>query len=73
MKTETRNLIGKYTKLKQQLVKVPSRYLEVFEYRNGLTDGVSHTQKDTGAKFNISATRIGQMEARVKYELEQLK
>jgi DNA-directed RNA polymerase sigma subunit (sigma70/sigma32) len=54
---------------KKHLLKLKERYFQIFEYRNGITDGVKHTQKETGDKFGISGNRIGQIEARVWYEL----
>jgi DNA-directed RNA polymerase sigma subunit (sigma70/sigma32) len=65
------SLIKKYTSHKKELKLLP-RYLHIFEFRNGLTDGEFHTQAETGRKFNISATRVYQMMARLEYELEKL-
>jgi DNA-directed RNA polymerase sigma subunit (sigma70/sigma32) len=64
-------ILKKYTANKDA-IKVLDRYKDIFEYRNGLSDGVVHTQKETGQKFNIGATRVGQIEARVKYEIEKM-
>ena len=36
---------------------------------SGITDGKAHTQKETGQKFGISGNRVGQLEARMKYEI----
>jgi DNA-directed RNA polymerase sigma subunit (sigma70/sigma32) len=65
------SLIKKYTSHKKELKLLP-RYFEIFEFRNGLTDGEAHTQAETGRKFNISATRVYQMTARVEYEVMRL-
>lgn len=73
MKTGESNIIEKYKQNKHQLAaKMHPRYLEVFEYCTGITDGILHTQKEAGKKFGVSSTRIAQLVARVKYELEQL-
>lgn len=65
-------LVEKYKARKHRLSHLQPRYLEIFEYRTGIADGATHTQKETGKKFGISSTRAAQLEARVKYELEQL-
>ena len=65
-------LTEKYTEGKRQLGHLRPRYLEIFEYRTGIADGTPYTQKETGKKFGISSTRAAQLEARVRYELEQL-
>lgn len=70
--TDEKKLVEKYKLEKHQLGHLQSRYLEVFEYRTGIADGARHTQKETGKKFGVSSTRAAQLEARVKYELEQL-
>ena len=70
--TTDEKLVEKYKAGKHQLGHLQPRYLEVFEYRTGIADGAPHTQKETGKKFGISSTRAAQLEARVKYELEQL-
>lgn len=64
-------LIKKYTERKKELKLLP-RYFDIFEFRNGLTDGKFHTQEETGRKFKISATRVYQITARVEYEVENL-
>lgn len=64
-------ILKKYT-ANRDAIKVLDRYKNIFEYRNGLSDGVVRTQKETGQKFGIGATRVGQIEARVKYEIEKL-
>jgi DNA-directed RNA polymerase sigma subunit (sigma70/sigma32) len=66
------DIIKKYIASKHRLQRIPARYLEAFEYRHGIADGTPHTQAETGRKFAVSKARIGQFEARVKYELEQL-
>ncbi|MDB6080993.1 MAG: hypothetical protein JWO53_265 [Chlamydiia bacterium] len=65
------DLIKKYTSRKKDLKLLP-RYFDIFEFKNGLTEGKFHTQVDTGKKFKISATRVYQLMARVEYELENL-
>ncbi|MCE9628709.1 MAG: hypothetical protein K8Q91_01810 [Candidatus Vogelbacteria bacterium] len=65
------SLIKKYTSHKKELKFLP-RYFEIFEFRNGLTDGNFHTQEETGRKFKISATRVYQITARVEYEVEKI-
>ena len=45
-------------------------YYDIFEYRNGISDGSWHTQKETGLKFGIGGGRVGQIEARVRFEVE---
>lgn len=70
MKLDEKTLIKKYQTDKHQLGHLKPRYLEVFEYRLGLTDGSPHSQEETGQKFGVSGTRIRQIEERVKYELE---
>lgn len=72
MKLDEKILIKKYGVDKHRLDHLQPRYLEIFEYRIGLTDGSPHTQEETGKKFDVSGTRIRQIEERVKYELEQL-
>ena len=72
MVTYDKKLVEKYKAEKYRLGHLQLRYLEVFEYRTGITDGDPHTQKETGKKFGISSTRAAQLEARVKYELEQI-
>ncbi|MBU6427106.1 hypothetical protein KGQ27_02590 [Patescibacteria group bacterium] len=57
---------------KKHLLKLRARYFEIFEYRNGISDGSRHTQKETGVKFGISGTRIAQIEARVWYEVNRV-
>jgi len=71
MVTNEKKLVEKYKTEKYRLGNLQPRYLEVFEYRTGIADGDPHTQKETGKKFGISSTRAAQLEARVKYELEQ--
>lgn len=72
MKVDEKIFIKKYEADKHRLGHLRPRYLEIFEYRIGIPDGAPHTQKETGKKFGISSTRVAQLEARVKYELEQL-
>lgn len=72
MKLDEKILIKKYKADKHRLGHLQPRYLKVFEYRTGIADGSTHTQKETGEKFGISSTRAAQLEARVRYELEQL-
>lgn len=55
----------------KHLLLLKDRYFDIFEYRNGLTDGTKHTLEETGKKFGISGGRAGQIEARVWYEVEQ--
>ena len=61
----------KYTD-KKPLLKLNERYIAIFEYRNGITDGIKHTLKETGQKFGIGPTRARQIEARVWYEIEKI-
>jgi DNA-directed RNA polymerase sigma subunit (sigma70/sigma32) len=56
----------------KHLLKLKDRYYAIFEYRNGVTDGKRHTLKETGMKFGICGGRVGQIEARVWYEVERL-
>ena len=72
MLTDEKKLVEKYKTEKYRLSHLQPRYLEVFESRTAIADGTTHTQKETGKKFGISSTRAAQLEARVKYELEQL-
>ena len=72
MVANEKKLVEKYKTEKYRLGNLQPRYLEVFEYRTGIADGDPHTQKETGKKFGISSTRAAQLEARVKYELDQL-
>lgn len=72
MVTDEKKLVEKYKTEKHRLGHLQPRYLEVFEYRTGIADGAPHTQKETGKKFGVSSTRAAQLEARVKYEIEQL-
>ncbi len=65
------SLIKKYTSHKKELKLLP-RYFDIFEFKNGITDGKFHTQVETGRKFKISATRVYQITARVEYEVESL-
>lgn len=67
-----KNNIDKYIQ-KKHLLKLKDRYINIFEYRNGIIDGRRHTHKETGNKFGISDTRISQIEARVWYEIEIIK
>lgn len=69
--TSEKELIRKYRSEKYRLGHLRPRYLEIFEYRIGIADGSPHTQRETGEKFGVSSTRAAQMEARVRYELEQ--
>jgi DNA-directed RNA polymerase sigma subunit (sigma70/sigma32) len=59
-------------KIWRDKIKVTPRTLAIFEYRVGLADGDMHTQKHTGQKFGIGAVRVGQLEARIEYELDLL-
>ena len=70
MVTVEKKLVEKYKMEKHRLGHLQPRYLEVFEYRTGIADGTPHTKKETSKKFGISSTRVAQLEARVKYELE---
>ena len=70
MKLEHDELLRLYA-AKKELLPVNPRYLAIFELRHGLTDGQTHTLKETGKKFGISGTRVSQMEARVEYEIEK--
>lgn len=72
MVADEKKLVEKYKIEKSNLGHLQPRYLEVFEYRIGIADGTRHTQKETGKKFGVSSTRAAQLEARVKYELNQL-
>jgi DNA-directed RNA polymerase sigma subunit (sigma70/sigma32) len=72
MSNDEKKLVEKYKTKKSHLGHLQPRYLEVFEYRTGIADGARHTQKETGKKFGVSSTRAAQLEARVKYEIEQL-
>lgn len=69
-KKNARDLINRYLRLKS-MFNVRDRYFDIFEYRHGVTDGVSHTLAETGKRFGISGTRVDQIEARVLYEIEQ--
>ncbi len=71
MNAPSRETIRRYEACKNK-IKVTPRTLAVFEYRAGMTDGTAHTQKQTGQKFGISANRVGQLEARIKYEVDSL-
>ena len=71
MVTDQKKLVERYKTEKYRLGHLQPRYLEVFEYRIGIADGATHTQKETGKKFGISSTRAAQLEARVKYEIDQ--
>ena len=70
--TSEKEFIQKYRSEKHRLGHLRPRYLEIFEYRTGITDGSPHTQRETGKRFGISSSRAAQMEARVRYELEQI-
>lgn len=72
MKTDETAVVEKYKSNKHRLGHLQPRYLEIFEYRLGLTDGTPHSQKETGEKFGVTGNRIRQIEERVKYELERL-
>lgn len=64
--------IEPYMRVKDMLNLKP-RYLEMFEYRNGLTDGEIHTLSETGKQFDgISGNRVRQLEARVIFEVGQV-
>lgn len=61
--------IQPYKELKH-LLKLKERYCEMFEFRNGLKDGVRHTLAETGKNFGgISGNRVRQLEARVIFEV----
>lgn len=64
-------IIKKYQLVKDSLSLGP-RYLEVFEFKNGITDGRVYTLIECAKKFGVSRTRIQQIEARVLYGLENL-
>jgi DNA-directed RNA polymerase sigma subunit (sigma70/sigma32) len=51
------------------LLNLNDRHTAIFEYRYGVIDGIRHTQKVTGKKFNISDTRVAQIEAKIWYRL----
>ena len=53
------------------LLSLKQRYYDIFEYRQGLADGVWHTLKATGQVFGISACRVRQIEGRVRFEVEK--
>jgi DNA-directed RNA polymerase sigma subunit (sigma70/sigma32) len=55
---------------KKDLLKLKPRYLDIFEFRHGLFDGFPHSLAESGKKFGISGTRIRQLVARVKDELD---
>ena len=57
---------------KKHLLKLSDRYIAIFEYKNGITDGTIHTNVATGKKFGISGGRAGAILARVTYEIEKL-
>ncbi len=63
-------LIKKYQEVKDHLG-LKERYLDAFEYRNGINDGIKHTLKETGQKFGYSSVRAAQFEARVFYSVEE--
>ncbi len=69
MKLGNSELVKKYESVKDLLGLSP-RYLAIFEYRIGQTDGKSHSQREVGRRFGVTATRIRQIEERVKYELD---
>ena len=71
MDARTSSMIKKYLACKKDL-HLKTRYFQIFEHRYGLSDGKNHTQKETGVVFGISGNRIGQIEARVKYELSKV-
>lgn len=64
-------IIEKYNKYKSQL-KIGPRYLEAFEFRYGLIDGLNHTYKETGKRLGVTQERIRQMVARLLYELDRV-
>ncbi len=64
------DIIEKYKSYKNTL-KLKPRYLDIFDYRYGLADGKKHTLNESGRKFRISGTRVGQIVARVRYEVEK--
>jgi DNA-directed RNA polymerase sigma subunit (sigma70/sigma32) len=59
----------KYLLVKPALTLRP-RYFEVFEFMYGITDGELHPPKECAAHFEVSTTRIRQLEARVLDALE---
>ena len=70
MNAPTQDFIKKYI-AKKSFLRITPRDLAVFEYRNGITDGIVRTQKEAGKKFGISSTRARQIEAHVKDEMEK--
>lgn len=62
-------IIQKYKSCKNK-IKVSSRNIAILEFRIGLTDGEMHTKKQTGQKFGISSVRVGQIEAKINYEID---
>ena len=67
---QTKNITEKYLGYKSSLG-LKQRYYDIFEYRNGLTDGKVYTQRETGEKFGIGPTRVRQIEARVVFEVQK--
>lgn len=65
-----KNITKEYLAYKNSLG-LKQRYYDMFEYRNGLTDGNWHTLKETGQRFGISGGRVRQIEGRVIYEVEK--
>ncbi len=69
---EDKPKLKQYRAVKHLLTKMPERYFRVFEFRNGITNGTRHSQRETGEKFQISRERVGQLEARVWYEVQEV-
>jgi|GEM_PF-1924705 len=69
MNALVQRLIERY-RVSKDKIKVSSRNIAIFEFRIGLTDGEMHTKKQTGQKFGISSVRVGQIEAKINYEID---
>ena len=66
------SLVTRYKRLKSSLP-LKQRYLDIFECRHGVNDARPHTLPATGKQFgNISGTRVGQIVARVLYEMDNV-
>lgn len=63
-------IIEKYRACADAL-KLKRRYLDIFDFRYGLSDGKGHSFKECGKKFGVSGERIRQIVARVEYEIEK--
>jgi len=69
---QKKNITKEYLTYKNSLG-LKQRYYDIFEYRNGITDGKWHTHKETGQRFGISGSRVRQIEGRVIYEIQNYK